>query len=41
MINRPVFPVRTPEGFYEQLLASKPDSSIPLAMNLAPAGWPL
>ncbi len=25
MINRPVFPVRTPEAFYEQLLASKPD----------------
>jgi catalase len=27
MINLPVFPVRTPEGFYEQLLASKPDPS--------------
>ncbi len=25
MVNLPVFPVRTPEGFYEQLLASKPD----------------
>jgi catalase len=25
MINSPVFPVRTPEAFYEQLLASKPD----------------
>ncbi len=25
MINLPVFPVNTPEGFYEQLLASKPD----------------
>ena len=25
MINLPVFPVTTPEGFYEQLLASKPD----------------
>jgi catalase len=25
MISRPVFPVRTPEAFYEQLLASKPD----------------
>jgi len=25
MINFPVFPVRTPEAFYEQLLASKPD----------------
>jgi catalase len=25
MINLPVFPVRTPEAFYEQLLASKPD----------------
>src|SRR5262249_5027507 len=25
MINLPVFPVRTPEAFYEQFLASKPD----------------
>jgi catalase len=25
MINLPVFPVRTPEAFYEQVLASKPD----------------
>jgi catalase len=25
LINRPVFPVRTPEAFYEQLIASKPD----------------
>jgi catalase len=25
MINLPVFPVRTPEAFYEQLIASKPD----------------
>jgi catalase len=25
MINLPVFPVRTPQGFYEQLLASAPD----------------
>ena len=25
MINLPVFPVRTPEAFYEQLLASKPE----------------
>jgi catalase len=25
MINLPVFPVRTPEAFFEQLLASKPD----------------
>jgi catalase len=25
MINQPVFPVRTPEAFYERLLASKPD----------------
>src|SRR5438094_2859870 len=25
MVNLPVFPVRTPEAFYEQLLASKPD----------------
>jgi catalase len=25
MINLPVFPARTPEAFYEQLLASKPD----------------
>src|SRR5262249_29589982 len=25
MINLPVFPFRTPEAFYEQLLASKPD----------------
>src|SRR5260370_14156217 len=25
MINLPVFPVRTPEAFWEQLLASKPD----------------
>src|SRR5437016_269257 len=27
MINLPVFPVRTPEAFYEQLIASKPDPS--------------
>ena len=27
MINLPVFPVRTPEGFYEMLIASKPDPS--------------
>ena len=27
LINRPVFPVRTPEAFYEQLLASKADPS--------------
>jgi catalase len=26
MINLPVFPVNTPEAFYEQLIASKPDS---------------
>jgi catalase len=25
MINLPVFPVRTPEAFYEQLIASRPD----------------
>src|SRR5262249_11426448 len=25
MINLPVFPFRTPEAFYEQLIASKPD----------------
>src|SRR5260370_13942842 len=25
MINLPVFPVRTPEAFYEQLIASKPE----------------
>src|SRR6202035_5102593 len=25
LINLPVFPVRSPEGFYEQLIASKPD----------------
>jgi catalase len=25
MINLPVFPFRTPQGFYDQLLASKPD----------------
>jgi catalase len=25
MVNLPVFPVRTPEAFYEQILASKPD----------------
>jgi catalase len=25
MLNLPVFPMRTPEAFYEQLLASKPD----------------
>src|SRR5262245_44832853 len=25
MIDRPVFPFRTPEAFYEQMLASKPD----------------
>jgi catalase len=27
MINLPVFPVRTPQAFYEQLLASNPDPS--------------
>jgi catalase len=27
MINLPVFPVRTPEAFYEQLIASKPDAA--------------
>ena len=27
MINLPVFPFRTPEAFYEQLVASKPDPS--------------
>ena len=27
MINLPVFPFRTPEAFYEQMLASKPDPS--------------
>src|SRR6202011_2021531 len=27
MINLPVFPVSTPEAFYEQLIASKPDSN--------------
>src|SRR5439155_10122181 len=27
MINLPVFPVRTPEAFYERLIASKPDPS--------------
>ena len=27
MIHLPVFPVRTPEAFYEQLIASKPDPS--------------
>jgi catalase len=26
MINLPVFPVRTPEAFYERMMASKPDS---------------
>jgi catalase len=26
MVNLPVFPFRTPEAFYEQLMASKPDS---------------
>src|SRR6202048_2148141 len=26
MINLPVFPMRTPEAFYERLIASKPDS---------------
>src|SRR5438309_8953535 len=25
MINLPVFPIRTPEAFYEQLIAAKPD----------------
>ena len=25
MINLPVFPFRTPEAFYEQMIASKPD----------------
>jgi catalase len=28
MINLPVFPVRTPEAFYELLIASKPDPSM-------------
>src|SRR5438876_9242193 len=27
MINLPVFPLRTPEAFYERLIASKPDPS--------------
>src|SRR5271155_1881264 len=27
MVNLPVFPFRTPEAFYEQLLAAKPDPS--------------
>ena len=27
MINLPVFPVSTPEAFYERLIASKPDPS--------------
>src|SRR6266478_2004600 len=27
MINLPVFPFRTPEAFYEQMIASKPDPS--------------
>ena len=27
MINLPVFPVRTPDAFYEQLIASKPDAT--------------
>jgi len=27
MINLPVFPFRTPEAFYEQMIASKPDKS--------------
>ncbi len=35
MINLPVFPVRTPQAFYEQLLASAPD---PATGKPAPAG---
>jgi catalase len=34
MINLPVFPFRTPEAFYEQMLASKPD---PATGQAAPA----
>src|SRR5713226_9547862 len=44
MINLPVFPFRTPEAFYEQLLASKPDPGAgkpdPAKMKAFLAGHP-
>ncbi|MGH7871130.1 MAG: catalase family peroxidase [Candidatus Binatia bacterium] len=44
MINLPVFPVRTPEGFYEMLIASKPDPATgrpdPEKMKIFLAGHP-
>src|SRR5437899_6271002 len=44
MINLPVFPFRTPEAFYEQLLASKPDPDTgkpdPAKMKAFLAGHP-
>lgn len=44
MINLPVFPFRTPEAFYEQLIASKPDPSTgkpdPAKMKAFLAGHP-
>ncbi len=36
MINLPVFPVRTPEAFYELLIASKPD---PARASLIQPKW--
>jgi catalase len=44
MINFPVFPFRTPEAFYEQMLASKPDADTgkpdPAKMKAFLAGHP-
>jgi catalase len=44
MINLPVFPFRTPEAFYEQMIASKPDPSTgkpdPAKMEAFLAGHP-
>src|SRR6516225_9505951 len=44
MINLPVFPVRTPEAFYDQLLASKPEPNTgkpdPAKMQAFLAGHP-
>ena len=36
MINFPVFPFSTPEAFYEQMIASKPD---PSTGKLQPSNW--
>jgi catalase len=44
LINRPVFPVGTPEAFYEQMIASKPDPQTgrpdPAKMNAFLEGHP-